>query len=344
MKRMVTGGTGFTGGALVRRLLADGHEVRALVRPGSDVSGLDLPGVELIEGQLTSMEDVSRAMEGCDKAYHIAAVFRTAGHPDSYYYEINLDGTRVVLDAARKLGLERVVHCSTGGVHGHIRNPPANEQAPYAPGDVYQESKLAGEKLCQERAKAGEPIVIFRPGPIYGPGDTRFLKLFKALSSGRFRMIGKGEVRLHLTYIDDLVDGIVRCGERPEALGEIFILAGYDAPKLKDLMPMVAKALGVKPPRGHIPLAPVKWGAWLCEKVCIPLRIEPPLHRRRVGFFTHHREFDISHARNLLGYDPQVSAEQGMAASCRWCVEQGLLAPTPGIPRTPDESDEDDTA
>ncbi|MEM9294332.1 MAG: NAD-dependent epimerase/dehydratase family protein, partial [Planctomycetota bacterium] len=268
----------------------------------------------------------------CAKCYHIAAVFRTAGHPDSYYYDINLEATRGLLDVARKLGVERVVHCSTGGVHGHIRNPPANEDAPYAPGDVYQRSKLDGELMCQERAKAGEPIAIFRPGPIYGPGDTRFLKLFKALSSGRFRMIGRGEVRLHLTYIDDLVDGIVRCGERPEALGEVFILAGLDAPKLKDLMPMICASMGVKPPKGNIPLAPVKAAAYLCEMVCIPLRIEPPLHRRRVGFFTHHREFDISKAKELLGYDPKVGADEGMAASCRWCIEQGLMPPTPGIP------------
>ena len=150
----MTGATGFTGGHLAQYLAGRGDEVRALVRPRSrerfDRSPLPAKGVTAVDGDLMDAASVRRAVDGVEVVYHIAATYREAGQPDSAYRAINVDGTRNVLEAARAAGVRRVVHCSTGGVHGHIENPPATEDAPFNPGDVYQETKLAAEKLARE--------------------------------------------------------------------------------------------------------------------------------------------------------------------------------------------------
>lgn len=325
MKCLVTGATGFTGGHLARTLKAQGNTVRALARPGSKVDELAREGIEVVHGQLVNSADVEAAARGCDTIYNIAAVYRTAGHTEQHYFDVNVGGTQNVLDAARKLGCERVVHCSTIGVHGHVENPPANESYRFAPDDAYQRSKLAAEKIVAQAQQAGQPAVIFRPGAIYGEGDTRFLKLFSAIAKRRFVMIGSGKTRLHLVHVDDLVDGIILCGTRPEALGETFILAGPQAPTLNEIAALVAQATGASPPRFHIPVFPIYAAGWLCEMLCVPFGIDPPLHRRRVGFFTHHREFDCSKAKLRIGYAPRIEPAEGIRRTARWYAQQGML-------------------
>lgn len=327
MRCLVTGATGFTGGHLARRLASRGDSVVALVRPASDFRGLAAAGIEILEGELTRREDVIAAARGVERIYHIAGAFRTAAHPDSYYRDVNVGGAVNVLEAARHAGCERVVHCSTIGVYGHVEEPPADENYRTKPDDIYQQTKLEGELKAREAIRRGQPVSIVRPGAIYGEGELRFLKLFKAIQKRRFLMIGSGEVRLHMVYVDDLVDGILLCGSLPEALGEIFIIAGAEAPTLNQIMLAVAAAVGVPAPRVRIPVAPVYAAGWLCEMICVPLGIEPPLHRRRVGFFTHHREFDIGKARRVLGYAPRVPWEEGIRRTAFWYSERGLIDP-----------------
>ena len=329
MKCMVTGATGFTGGHLARALVRAGHEVRALVRPGSAYAELSGAGVEICEGQLTSVADVIAAARGCEQIYHIAAVFRTAGHPDSYYREVNVGGTLNVLEAGRRHGCERVVHCSTGGVHGHVQDPPADENYRLQPDDIYQQTKVEAEAEVAAAIRKGQPVTVFRPGAIYGEGDLRFLKLFRSIQKRRFVMIGSGKTRLHMVHVADLVQGIILCGSRQEALGQTFLLAGPEAPTLDEIAAITAEIVGVPRPRLHIPVWPVYTAGWLCEMICVPFGIDPPLHRRRVGFFTHHREFDIGKARRLLGYAPEISVRQGIERTVRWYAARGLMSPLP---------------
>lgn len=327
---LVTGATGFTGGALTRRLLDSGRKVRALVRSAASAGALAEAGVELVEGDVVRAADVERAVAGCSRVYHIAATFRTAGHPDSYYHDVNVGGTENVLTAARGHGVERTVHCSTVGVHGHVSRVPSDETAPYNPGDVYQVTKLEGEKRAQAAIAAGQPVSIVRPAGIYGPGDMRFLKLFRTVRNRTFRMFGNGEVPYHLTYIDDLVDGILLCGEHPAALGEIFIIAGDEYVALNELVRLVAQAVGSKPPRGRLPLWPLLAAARVCETLCRPLGIEPPLHMRRCEFFIKARAFTNEKAKRMLGYRSRVPLEEGVRRTAAWYFANGLLAGAPG--------------
>jgi nucleoside-diphosphate-sugar epimerase len=327
---LVTGATGFTGGHLARHLVTRGDEVRALVRARSRErfvrSALPEAGVMAVDGDLLDAAAVRRAVDGVEVVYHIAATYREAGQPDSAYRAINVEGTRHVLEAAKAAGVRRVVHCSTGGVHGHIANPPANEDAPFNPGDVYQDTKLAAEKLAREFGAAnGLDVVVARPIGIYGPGDKRFLLMFRGLARGRFPMIGGGQAFYHLTFIDDLVEGFRLCGTVAAAKGRTYILAGPRYTTLEQLVQLVAKELAVSPPRVHLPVWPFWTAGLLCEMVCVPLRIEPPIYRRRVDFYTKSRAFDTTRARRELGFAPTVDLQEGIKRTADWYRSEGLL-------------------
>lgn len=328
MRVLVTGATGFTGGHLARHLRREGHEVAALVRPSSLARAADLEadGIELRAGDLADPAAVTRAAARCEIVYHIAASYRAAGQSDAAYARVNVEGTRHVLEAARATGARRVVHCSTGGVHGHIEHPPATEDAPFAPGDIYQRTKLEAERLAEAFGRR-EPIevVIARPIGIYGPGDMRFLKMFRGIARGRFPMLGRGEVFYHLTFIDDLVRGFQLCGEVPAAAGRTYILAGPEYTTLKELVARVARELGVSPPGIRLPIWPVWVLGAACEAVCVPFGIEPPLYRRRVDFYSKSRAFDTTRARRELGYNPVIDLETGIRRTAAWYRSQGLL-------------------
>ena len=136
MKILVTGGTGFTGALLVSRLLDMGHIVRSLDnQPGIFYDELKEKGAELITGSVTDRQVVMDATQGMEFVFHLAAAFRKLNAPNSYYYDVNVSGTRYVLEAADACNVQKVVYCSTQGVHGHVKNPPGNEDSPIAPAD-----------------------------------------------------------------------------------------------------------------------------------------------------------------------------------------------------------------
>ena len=322
----VTGGTGFTGGRLCEILAERGYRVKALARRTSRVEKLKQIDAEIIYGDLFSKDVMKGAMKGADCVYHIAATYRQESVPNKHFYEVNVEGTQNVLDAAFLAGVPRFVHCSTVGVQGEIENPPATEEAPYNPGDTYQDSKMKGELLVKEFYEEHQyPGTIFRPVGIYGPGDTRFLKIFKWIHSGKFRMIGSGKVLYHWTYIDDLVDGIILCGEKEQAQNELFTLGGNEYVTLNEFVSLIAEALNVRLKRGHLPVWPIWIAGTLCEFLCRPLGIEPPLYRRRLDFFIKDRAFDISKAKRILGYRPKVSLREGIKRTAEWYLKEGLL-------------------
>jgi len=325
-KVLVTGATGFTGGHLAEELVNKGYKVRALSLPNQDTDRLEKLGVEIVFGDLTKKNTLLSAVDGIDIVFHIAAIFREQNVPHQLFFDVNVGGTKNLLEAARDANVKRFVHCSTVGVQGEIKNPPAKETDPYNAGDYYQNSKVEGEKLALKFFKENNiEGVVFRPVGIYGPGDTRFLKIFKFVNNKNFRMIGKGEVLYHLTFVKDLAQGIILCGEKKEAVGEIFTLGGNEYVTLKEYIKLLAEALGVSVPKKRVPLLPVWITAVLLEAVCYPFRIKPPIYRRRLDFFTKDRAFDISKAKKILGYQPKVSLKEGLKITAEWYLQQGLL-------------------
>lgn len=322
MKALVTGATGFTGGRLARWLRGRGDHVRALVRDRRAAAPLEAEGIELVEGDLTREGDVARAVAGMEVVYNIAALYRTAGLPASRYRAVNALAVGTIVSAARSAGIRRVVHCSTVGVHGDVEHPPANEDAPLRPGDIYQETKLEGEQLGREAAaRTGMELVITRPTGIYGPGDRRLLKLFGGVARRRFVMLGSGRIFYHLTYIDDLCEGFRLCATVPAAAGRTYILAGAQVTNLRDLVALIAEVAGVAPPSLRVPVWPVWLAGAACEALAAPFKMQPPLYRRRVDFFTKSRAFDTTRARRELGFNPQVGLRDGIRRTLEWYRE-----------------------
>jgi len=305
---------------------ARGHSVRALVRDRERARDLEAAGVELVVGDIRDHAAVRQAMQGVDVVYNIAALYRQAGLPADTYRAVNAIAAGGIVDAAAEAGVPRVVHCSTVGVHGDVEHPPANEDAPLKPGDVYQETKLEGEGIVRAAAeRTGVGVVIARPTGIYGPGDRRLLRLFRGVARGRFPVLGSGEIYYHLTYVDDLVEGFRLCGETPAAANRTYILAGGEVTTLNQLIGIVADVAGVRPPRLHLPVWPFWVAGAVCEAVCAPFGVEPPLFRRRVDFYTKSRAFDIARARAELHYDPQVNLRDGIGRTLAWYREHGWI-------------------
>jgi nucleoside-diphosphate-sugar epimerase len=324
LKVLVTGASGFTGSHLSRRLVEAGFTVRALVRSTSALDLLKEVPVEPFEGDLADGERLRLAVQGMDRVFHMAAVYREAKLSDREYHEVNVLGTRRLAEAALAEGIP-FLYCSTCGVHGEV-DGEAEESAPYNPGDIYQRTKVEAERLLFAlHREQGLRAVILRPVGIYGPGDRRFLKLFKGVARGRFPMIGSGRVFYHMTHVDDVVRGFLEAAEAPAAIGEAFILAGPRYTTVEELVRVIAHEAGVRPPRFHWPSGPVYLAAALCEGLLRPLRVEPPLHRRRLDFYLKNRAFRTDKARRILGFEPRVDLEEGVARTLDWYRKAGWI-------------------
>ena len=330
---LVTGAAGFVGSNLVRHLVDQGVRVRAMVRRLRQGEGLPAE-VEVVEADLLNLDAVRHAVRGARGIHHIAALFRQAGLPDSQFEAVNVQGVRHLLDAAVEAGVPRVVHCSTVGVLGDIRQPPADEGTPCNPGDIYQETKMRGEQLALEYFRSGRlPGVVVRPAMIYGPGDTRMLKLFKMVAQRRFFYVGDGETLMHFVDVRDLARAFHLAMGRVERNGEIYIAAGREPVALKDLADFIAGYLRVDRPRLHLPVKPMQWLGSACEAVCTPLRIQPPIFRRRVDFYTKNRAFNGAKAQRELDFSVSRPFQQEVIEIIDSYLETGMIQrPMPAVP------------
>jgi nucleoside-diphosphate-sugar epimerase len=327
MKILVTGGTGFTGSHLTRRLIRKGHKVVALDnQPGLFCDELKRLGAEVVIGSVADRNLVLKVTQGCDVVHHLAAMFRKVNLPKKVYWDVNVEGTRNVLEAALQCGVRKVVYCSTCGVHGDVAKEPADENAPITPEDYYQYTKYEGEKVIPEFLEKGLRVVTLRPTAIYGPGDPeRFFMLFKMVSKGRFLMFGDGMAHYHPVYVDNLVDGFELAGESERGDGEVYLIGDEKYYTLNELVLAIAETLGVDLKMRHLPFWPLWTAALACEIVYKPFQVDPPLFRRRVDWFRQNRAFSIEKAKSELGYQPQVGLKEGLARTAQWYVERGYL-------------------
>jgi nucleoside-diphosphate-sugar epimerase len=326
MLSLVTGGTGFTGSHLVRRLLARGDTVRVVdTVPGLFADELRRLGADLTLGSVTDKGLIDRLTAGVDRVFHVAAVFRQINLPDRVYHEVNAVGTRIVGEAALKHGVRSFVYCSTQGVHGGIAAPPGDEDSPICPEDYYQQTKYEGEQEVASLTARGLPGTTLRPMAIYGPGDpARFLYLFREVKRGRFLMFGDGRTLYHPLYIDNLVDAFELAGARA-GRGEVFLIGDAQYYTLNDLVRAVAASMNQDVRIVHLPFAPLYAASIVCETICRPLGLEPPLFRRRADWFRQNRAFRIDRARRDLGYEPKVDLPAGLALTAVWYREHGYL-------------------
>lgn len=327
MRVLVTGGTGFTGSHLVRRLLNMGHQVRVLDnQPGLFHDELKRLGADITIGSVTDRPLVRRLTDGCEIVQHMAAAFREVNRPKSVYWNVNVEGTRIVCQAAVEAGVRRVVYCSTQGVHGNVDHPPGDEDTPIEPEDYYQYTKYQGEVVVNQFVDQGLEAVTLRPMAIFGPGDpARFLMIYRRVAKGRFIMAGPGQALYHPLYIDNLVDAFLLAQDAEGVLGRAYLIGDEEFVTIKDLVLRIAKAMGVEVRIVHVPFWPVYAVSALCELVYKALPGEPPLFRRRADWFRQNRAFKIDRARRELGYDPKVSVDEGLRRTAVWYRENGYI-------------------
>jgi len=326
MRILVTGATGFIGRALSSRLVSDDHDVRVLVRSKRRTSALNGVG-EVVVGDITDPAVVDRATRGAEIVFALAGAFREPHLSDERHREVNVEAVGHLMEAAKRHGVRRVIHCSTVGVHGPVNGPPASEESPIVPIGIYEETKAAGEALALKYGRnGGAPVAVVRPTQVYGPGDTRLLKLFKLANRKRVVLVGPGTAGYHLLYIDDLIDAFLLAAQADSASGEAFIIGGPERPTLNDIIRTLGRVLDQKEQKIiRVPVKPVQLLADVCERICRPLGIAPPIYRRRIEFFTQNKSYEISKAQRLLGFKPKVRMFDGLQRTAEWYRQRGML-------------------
>ena len=320
MMILITGATGFLGSALVTELVKQKQQVRILARDVQKACSQFGEAITIIQGDITDPAQVQQAVDGVTVVYHLVGRLYHPGIPTELYHQTHVEGTRILLDACRRQQyLQRIVHCSTTGVHGVTGDTPATEDAPFAPTNPYEATKLESELLAlKAHQEQGLPVSVVRPGLVYGPGDLHLLGFFALIQKGLFRVIDGGKALLHPVYIDDMTEVFQLCAERPEAIGRSYTIAGARPVTIRELATAIAHALGRELPPGNIPL-------WLAHLAAAIFAILPgfqgehaPLTHSRVRFLTQSRVYSIERARNELGYTPKVELEEGMQQTVHW--------------------------
>ena len=317
---LVTGATGYTGTALVRKLLDIGVHVRAVARKSSNIAPLENLPITWLRGEVFDEQTIKSAMEDVHYVFHVAAAFRDPKSTEQDYRNVHLKSTQLIVDEAlRNPDFKRLVHVSTMGVHGHIENPPGDETFPFSPGDGYQRTKAEAEIWLKDFAKDKDfPYTIIRPCAIYGPGEKRLLKLYKMATRKFFPILGQGKCWYHLVHVEDLVGAMIVAATEPRALGEAFIIGSSEPIQLEEMAAIIAREFNHRLRIVRLPISPFFLLGDICEAICKPLKINPPIYRRRVAFYSKDRNFSTQKMREVLGYQPLYENERGIVESAHW--------------------------
>lgn len=317
MTVLLTGATGKIGVVAARRLAADGVSTRALIRETSDTSELSTLGVETVVGGFDDAGSLARAVEGCDVVYHLA-VSRNA--TDGGAYAVNVAGTERLARAAAAAGVGRFVLASTLGVYGLVTSGIVDEGRRPRPNTAYRQSKLEGERAARRAAaETAMDVTIARIPKVVGAGNVRWAGFYRAVATGKIRLVGNGANRIQPLHNTDLVDGLLRCGTVSCAAGETYVLAGPEPVRLRTLADLVAASLGVRPPPPGPPAGLhrlyleaedrlFRWAGWTL----------PYAHEREL--FVLDRAVSTAKAERDLGFAPAWSIEasvEDMAADFR---------------------------
>jgi nucleoside-diphosphate-sugar epimerase len=327
MRLLVTGVTGFIGSRLALEARRRGHAVVGCSRhAGEAAAELVSAGVEFIAGDVTDPAFARKVTSGISRICHLAAAWREATASPEYFERINVEGSLTLARAAAANGVSAFIYCSTIGVHPRVAPAPIREDSALEATNAYEISKVHAEESLRALAPSGPMrIGIIRPADAYGPGDLRLLKLFKSVGKGRFPLVGAGRGRRHMLYVDDLVAAFLAACEAEFVSGEVFIVAGPETCTLRELLERLAKLTGSSRFGMRVPTLPMKVAAALIEDLCRIAGRAPPLHRRSLDFYRTDVAYDITKAKRLLHWAPQVNLNEGLGRTLDWYRERHLL-------------------
>ena len=313
----VTGGSGFIGGRLIRRLVREGWTVRALARSGRSAAAVERLGAEAVSGDVGNASAIAAGAEGCELAFHLAAHVADSGSWEDFE-RVNVEGTRNALAGCSEAGVRRFVHCGTEAAL--MAGDPlvqVDETAPLRPDSSapYPATKARAEQTVL--AADGEAIetVVLRPRFVWGAGDTTLLpEMVKLVEAGRFAWVGGGEHLTSTTHVDNVVEGLMLAAVKGRPGNPYFVTDGDDV-VFRDFVSAMLRTQGVEPPGRNLPkplagaIAGISEIAWRF----LPLPGSPPLTRFTYWVLAQECTIDISKARAELGYRPPISREQGLA-------------------------------
>jgi len=325
MLTLVTGATGFIGSAVVRALRARGRAVRCMVMPGDpEAATLERLGVEVVHADVTSRDDVTRAVDGCRVVYHLAALYKLWVADPLALYRVNVEGTWNVLFAARRAGVDRVVYTSSVAAIGHREGRLADETTEFNQwneGNDYIRSKWLSEGVAHAFAAEGLPVVIVNPSFPLGQGDrapTPTGQMIVELMNGRLPGYTRGGI--NVVDVDDCAQGHVLAEERGR-VGERYILGSHNVSH-RDLARAVARVAGLRRPLLPLPASLMAGVAWCVEHGARLGGGEPPYTYQAARFASRPLWFDVSKATDELGMSHRPLAET-IEASVRWFRQHG---------------------
>ncbi len=330
---LVTGATGFVGAAVVRALLAARYPVRAMVRASTGASGLRARGVEVVAGDLGAPETFPAALAGCGALVHVAADYRLFVPDPAPLYRVNVDGTRALMEAALAAGVKRIVYTSSVAALGHRGDGgPADETTPAVLEDMvghYKRSKfLAEREVLRLVAEAGLPAVIVNPTAPVGPGDVKPTPTGRmVLDAARGRMPAYVDTGLNVVHVDDVGTGHRLALERGR-IGERYILGGENL-TLREILTMIARLAGRRPPRVRLAPGPLVPLAWLAETWARMRGTTPFLTRDELAMARRPMYYDSGKAERGLGYRHRP-AEAAFRDALAWFASAGGLSPRRG--------------
>jgi dihydroflavonol-4-reductase len=337
MDALVTGGTGFVGANLVRELLADRHRVRVLARRGGDRRALEGCAVDIVEGDLLDRGAVREAVAGTRRVYHVAADYRLWAADPRELYRTNVDGTRAVLEAAAEAGVERIVYTSTVGAVGIPKDgTPGDERTPVSLGDMvgaYKASKFLAERVADELAARGVPVVIVNPSAPVGPWDVKPTPTGQMIVDFlRGRMVGSLDTGLNLVHVRDVARGHIDAGERGR-IGARYILGNRNL-SLLEIFQILAGITGIRAPRFRVPYA-MAWATGAAmEGVSAITRRPPRVSLTAVRMARKRMYFSAARAVSELAL-PQTPVEDALADAVAWFVERGYAPRPPRLHAAP---------
>jgi len=318
---VVTGGTGFVGAAVVRRLVSAGHHVRVLARSGNPRRLLTGLPVEIVDGDLADAASLRRCLHRCRLLFHVAAMYSLWARDRRMFYEVNAEGTRRILRAAAEAGVGRVVYTSTVGALGIPKDGrPGTEETPVGLADMvgdYKRSKFLAEEVARDFARQGLPVVIVNPSTPVGPGDIKPTPTGQMIVDFlRGKMWAYLDTGLNLVDVGDVAAGHLLAAERGR-IGERYILGGRDL-TLREIFEILGRIAGMRPPRLKIPAAAVLPLARLSEWIADHCTGRPPLVAVDAVRMARKRMFfDPGKAVRDLGM-PQSPVEDALASAVRW--------------------------
>lgn len=322
-RAFVDGANGFIGSALVRRLLKDGVAVRVMCRTPEKGKSLGEAGAEVVSGDVQDARCLKRYLEGCDTVFHAAAV---GDGTASYQYNVNVQGTLNVAEAAHNAGVERFVHISTVGIYGlEIDGPIRVSQPPGRNHDYfYGQAKAIGERTLWAYAqRTGLPVACLRPAFVYGPGSKFWSRgLYQLCLRSMMPLVDSGHGNAHPIYIDDLVDLLITSATHPDAPGHVFHAAPDPAPTWRDYIGHYIRMTGLTLESATIALSPERISLFYVPgKLLTMLTRLTGQPRDIIGLMNYMGSrvtYVMDDAVQLLGWRPKFSLEQGMAATEPW--------------------------